>query len=42
MQKVKMINSDVYCIKCGKYLGMTCDPFIGECEKCFPKDLLTK
>lgn len=30
-------NGDVYCIKCGEFLGMTCDPFRDSYhEKCFP------
>lgn len=30
-------NGDVYCIKCGCFLGMTCDPFRPEYhDNCFP------
>ena len=38
-EKIKIVNSDVYCSKCGEYLGMTCDPFrASECSnKCHEK-----
>ena len=36
-KKVKIIDSSAYCIKCGEFLGMICDPFAkGKCDKCFP------
>jgi len=33
-EKTIIINSDVYCEKCGRFLGMTCDPFRDSCQ-CF-------
>ena len=37
-KRTKIINSDVYCIKCGKFLGATCDPFRDNfCKECFPE-----
>ena len=42
-KKTKIINSDVYCSKCGRFLGMTCDPFReAYCEKCFPNETKQK
>ena len=36
IKKTKIIKSDVYCFKCGRFLGMTCDLFREEyCERCF-------
>ena len=38
-KKDKFIIKDgsAYCIKCERFLGMTCDPFgEGVCKKCFP------
>lgn len=35
-KRYTVINSDVYCIKCETFLGMTCDPFRSNCESCFP------
>jgi len=42
-KRVKVINSDVYCAKCGKFIGMTCDPLRNKyCEMCFePSGKLT-
>ena len=39
----KIINSDVYCAKCGEFLGATCDPFRpNSCSKdCFTNDHLS-
>ena len=35
-RRTEVINGDVYCSKCGKFIGMTCDPFRdGYCKKCF-------
>ena len=37
IKATKVINSDVYCSKCGEFLGMTCDPFRKSYhESCFP------
>jgi len=32
----EVLEPDVFCAKCGDFLGMTCDPFITDCKKCFP------
>lgn len=33
-----VLNGNVYCAKCGGFLGMTCDPFRDSYhENCFPK-----
>ena len=35
-KRTEVINSDVYCSKCKRFLGMTCDPFRESyCEDCF-------
>jgi hypothetical protein len=40
-ERIKIINSDVYCSKCGEFLGMICDPFRQSyCKKCSPDDTL--
>lgn len=38
-EKVKIVNSNRFCSKCGEFLGMTCDPFgRSECSnKCHIK-----
>ena len=38
-KKTVVKNGDVYCIKCGVFLGAICDPFrLPCCTKCFPKE----
>ena len=38
-KRTKVVNSDVCCIKCGKFLGMTCDPFRESyCKECFKEN----
>ena len=38
--RTKVINDDVYCIKCNRFLGTTCDPFRKNyCEECFSEDV---
>ena len=36
-KKTKVFQGGVYCVKCGAFLGMTCDPFrAAQCDTCFP------
>ncbi len=36
-KKYKIFNGDMYCAKCGDFLGAICNPFVsGNCEVCFP------
>ena len=37
LKMVDIKDSNVYCAKCGVFLGMTCDPFSPDrCKACFP------